>query len=67
MLLDEGLPSGMAQLHRFRGGSDDVGEEDRRQDPRQLGLLFPDRADEPLDLTDQGIDVSNPRAMVHSG
>src|SRR4029453_17272712 len=67
MLLDESLPSGMAQLHRFPGGSDDVGEENRRQDPRQLGLLVADRADEPLDLAHQGLDVSNPRAMVHSG
>ena len=57
----------MAQLYRFRGGSDDIGEQDRRQNPRQLGLLVANRADEPLDLADQGLDVTNPRAMVHSG
>jgi hypothetical protein len=59
MRFDEIPPRSIAQSDRALRRADQVGEEDGRQHPTELGLLLADRADEILKLVENDVRVAH--------
>jgi hypothetical protein len=58
VLVNELLPADVAQLRLTLRRADDVGEEDRREDALELGLLVTELADEAVDRVEIRVSVS---------
>jgi hypothetical protein len=67
MCLQQFPPGTIAELAGPFRGTNDVGEQHRRQQAIEHGILILPRGDEGLDLIDRPVDVSDPGEVVRSG